>query len=367
MNSEFANYLKQKLKELGIETYAEAEKLTGVSADYISKMIRGLRIPDDTIILKLARGIGVDPGKLALIAKKDKAPEDLKPYYEPRPPFFRFKPGERMIWIGDLPFLLEVEKKLLDKAKKRKIHFRFSDESRGDIIAVNCSLVNELTINERERIDLTREEKRLRADPRLTDSEIKAMLSFLREKGLAICKAEALDRGLRRMLKILPPYDPSLEKRILLAETLTPAMKMEGAGGITPSPSVHPIPIISYADAGIGLPYTDQDYPPGASDEYLPRPNDVADPSAYALKVKGDSMSPKLDENDIVIVSPGKEAGNNTIAVVRTVGDEVYLKKVTFSGNRVILYSINTRYPPISLARDEIRFIHPVVWIKPCP
>jgi len=363
MPNEFANYLKRKLKELGIETYAEAEKLTGVSADYISKIIRGLRIPDDAIILKLARGLGLDPGELALIAKRDKAPADLKPYYEPRP-FFRFKPGDRLVWIGDLPFLLEVDKKLLAEAKRRDIRFRFTDESRGETIAVSCHLINEVEIVERERIDLAQEEKRLRADPHLREEEIKTMLSFLRERGLDICKAEALDRGLRKMLKILPPYDPSLEKRVVLVETLTKEKEEEELGRKPLSP-LPPIPIISYADAGLGRPYTDQDYPPGASDEYLPRPHDVTDPSAYALKVKGDSMSPKLDENDIVIVSPEKEAGNNSIAVVRTVSDEVYLKKVTFAGDRVILYSINPKYPPISLKRKEIKFIHPVVWIKP--
>ncbi len=72
MNSEFARFIKERLVQLSIGTYAEAEQRTGVSADYISKMVRGQRVPDE--------------GELVLLAKKARAPEELKPYFDrPRP------------------------------------------------------------------------------------------------------------------------------------------------------------------------------------------------------------------------------------------------------------------------------------------
>jgi len=372
MPFELANFLKKRFAELNISTYAEAAEITSVSADYISKIVRGIRIPEDEIIVKLAQGLKCDEGELLMLAKKDKAPDRLKRYFErPRPKFFHYKPGDRVRWIGDLPFLLELDPHLIKSAQKNDIGWKFEDLSSNNSIKVKCIITTEQEIEESEELDITSHFKRLVAESELKREDIEIMIDFFRQKGKQICRAQALDRSLRRALHLAQKYDPLIEKQVTIAAALGKGVQISPSSSYKEMKSEEKVmvresvPIISYADAGEGFDYTDQSYPVGIADEYIAKPIDLRDPSAYALRVKGDSMSPKLDEGDIIIVSPKKEAQSNNIAVIRTKKGEVYLKKVIFAQTTLWLQSINSNYPPISLGFKEVKFIHPVVWIKP--
>ena len=206
MAFELANFLKKRFVELNISTYAEAAEITGVSADYISKIMRGIRVPEDQIIIKLAQGLKCDEGELLMLAKKDKAPDRLKRYFErPRPKFFQFSTGQRVRWIGDLPFLLEVEPKLIKTARQKKIDWKFEDLSFGDIWRLKCFIKAKQIIEELEEIDINRHYRRLMAEAELKVEDIEIMVEFLRQKGGQICQAQALDRALRKALEIEPP------------------------------------------------------------------------------------------------------------------------------------------------------------------
>lgn len=372
MSFELANFLKKRFAELNISTYAEAAEITGISADYISKIVRGVRVPEDEIIIKLAQGLECDEGELLMLAKKDKAPERLKRYFaRPRPKFFHSKIGDRMRWIGDLPFLLEVDPQLIKNAQHNEIEWKLKDLSSGETIKMKCIVTADQEIEELEDLDINRHFKRLMAESELKTEEIEIMIDFLRQKGRQICRAQALDRALRKALNLQQRYDPLIEKQVMMAAALSRGIQITALSSyneIEPGEKTmvrESVPIISYADAGEGFDYTDQSYPVGIADEYIAKPIDLRDPSAYALRVKGGSMSPKLDEGDIIIVSPQKEAQSNNIAVIRTKKGKVYLKKVIFTQNVLLLQSINSNYPPISIDFKEIKFIHPVVWIKP--
>ncbi len=371
MTFELAKFLKKRFAKMGISTYAEAASITGVSADYISKIIRGIRVPEDQIIIKLAQGLEVDEGELLMLAKKDKAPDRLKRYFErPRAKFFNFKAGQRVRWIGELPFLLEVDPKLIKQAKERKLNWKFEDRSMRENMVIRC-IIGEQQIAEMESIDIIRHRQRLMAEIELKTEDIEMMIDFLSQKGKQICRAQSLDRALRKALNIEQAYDPLIEKQVIMAAALinkthgeyVSYYRKDSAGEKEKINNL--VPIISYADAGEGFNYTDQSYPVGAADEYVAKPVDLRDPSAYALRVKGDSMFPKLDEGDIIIVSPQQEAKSNKLAVVRTKKGEVYLKKVILTQNNMLLQSINPNYAPMSLSFNDIKFIHPVVWIKP--
>ncbi len=88
--------------------------------------------------------------------------------------------------------------------------------------------------------------------------------------------------------------------------------------------------------------------------------DDVKDPQAFALKVKGNSMSPKIEDGDVVIVSPAKEVHNGDIAVVR-VGGEDTLKKVKFEGNYVHLIPFNPEFEPVTVKKKDVNFVWKVV------
>jgi len=76
-----AKLIGRRLKELKVD-YAGAAKMCGISADYVSKTVRADRVPTDEILLKMARGLGLDLAKVLLAARLDKSPSEARPIYQ---------------------------------------------------------------------------------------------------------------------------------------------------------------------------------------------------------------------------------------------------------------------------------------------
>lgn len=74
----------------------------------------------------------------------------------------------------------------------------------------------------------------------------------------------------------------------------------------------------------------------------------------FALKVKGDSMSPIFIEGDIVIVKKQNDCENNEIAIVIVNGDEGTIKKVRKTEQGIILKPLNPTYDPLIFTNQEI-------------
>lgn len=77
----------------------------------------------------------------------------------------------------------------------------------------------------------------------------------------------------------------------------------------------------------------------------------------FALKVKGDSMSPVLVEDDIVIVKKQNDFENGDIVVAIINGDEATIKKGKKSDNSILLQPLNTNYEPLIFTYDEMKTI----------
>jgi phage repressor protein C with HTH and peptisase S24 domain len=133
----------------------------------------------------------------------------------------------------------------------------------------------------------------------------------------------------------------------------------EGAYDI-PRPSSK-IPIISWAQAGPGGYYEDA-YVSGFGD--INRPYDVNDQNAYALIISGDSMSPKFEPGDIVIVSPAAGVQTGDYAVIKLVDGQVLAKRVKAKNGRYVLESVNPDYGIIDCPAEEVLFMHRIVWVK---
>ncbi len=88
--------------------------------------------------------------------------------------------------------------------------------------------------------------------------------------------------------------------------------------------------------------------------------DDVKDPSAIGLVVRGQSMAPKLEEGDIIIVSPKRESRNGDICVVR-VGDEDTVKRIKFEDQFIHLIPLNRDFEPMVVHRKDVSFIWKVV------
>lgn len=116
------------------------------------------------------------------------------------------------------------------------------------------------------------------------------------------------------------------------------------------------------ADGTTNIAYDDAGLPVGASlEEPILRPEGVTDPNAYALIIKGDSMLPLIRDGRKVVVCPNDKPGEGDIAIVKVKStDKVYIKRIVFTKERVILQSFNPNYELITVPSDDIAYCYPV-------
>ncbi|MCI7600803.1 MAG: helix-turn-helix domain-containing protein [Megasphaera sp.] len=75
----------------------------------------------------------------------------------------------------------------------------------------------------------------------------------------------------------------------------------------------------------------------------------------FALQVKGDSMLPKLEEGDVVIVKKQEDVETGDIAIVLVNGDEATIKQVKKVNGGIMLYGFNPDvYEPHFYSNQQI-------------
>ena len=119
------------------------------------------------------------------------------------------------------------------------------------------------------------------------------------------------------------------------------------------------IPIKGKAMLGDNGFFEEMDYPQGAGDGYLKIYSD--DPDAYALRVVGNSMEPRIRSGEFVMIEPnqGYVAGDEVL--VRTEEGRAMIKVFMYRRDgEVRLLSVNDAHPPITLTEASVTVIHPV-------
>ena len=116
-----------------------------------------------------------------------------------------------------------------------------------------------------------------------------------------------------------------------------------------------PLPLLSSVPGGVpGLTFH-----PDYVERYI-TVDDVNDPQAFALEVKGSSMAPRIEDGDIIVVSPKHEARSGDICVVR-VNDEDTVKRVKVEDQTVYLLPLNPEYEPMAIRKRDVTFMWRVV------
>ena len=124
---------------------------------------------------------------------------------------------------------------------------------------------------------------------------------------------------------------------------------LKSIDNIIPVPTGKRIPIIGAI--ACGTPILAQENIEG----YLSiNPDDGAD---FCLVCKGDSMLPRCQNGDLVLIRKQPTGETGEIAAVR-IGDEATLKKVYRSApDQLMLIAENSDFPPIVLTKDEINTV----------
>lgn len=106
------------------------------------------------------------------------------------------------------------------------------------------------------------------------------------------------------------------------------------------SGNIYNIPVFESVSAGFGAYASDEilDYIPVV----IKNPYDVDD--TIAIKVKGDSMYPKIEDGDIIIVRKQSSVDSGDIAVLLLDNEEGLVKKVVYGSDWIELHSINPEY-----------------------
>ncbi|MEJ2367032.1 MAG: helix-turn-helix transcriptional regulator [Acidobacteriota bacterium] len=124
------------------------------------------------------------------------------------------------------------------------------------------------------------------------------------------------------------------------------------------------IPVVAFVSAGPGVEFTDQGYPAGGGMYFVERPPSFTDPHGFAVEVSGDSMTPKYEKGQVVLVDTRKRPVSGDYAVVGLTNGEKYIKRYREAGGMVVLESVNTLYDPVVVPPEEVRFAYKVVWSK---
>lgn len=74
----------------------------------------------------------------------------------------------------------------------------------------------------------------------------------------------------------------------------------------------------------------------------------------FGLRIKGDSMSPRIVEGDVVIVRQQNDAENGDLVIVLVNGDSATCKRLMKYKDGISLISFNPAYEPMTFSKDEI-------------
>lgn len=114
---------------------------------------------------------------------------------------------------------------------------------------------------------------------------------------------------------------------------------------------IYKVPVFESVSAGFGAYAVDEivDYVP----TIINNPYDVED--TIAIRVTGDSMYPKIEDGDIIIVRRQTSVDSGSIGVVLLDGGEGLVKIIEYGSTWIELRSINERYPVMRFDGAEVQ------------
>lgn len=184
--------------------------------------------------------------------------------------------------------------------------------------------------------------KRLREEKEMTQAELGKALE-ISPSAIGMYEQGRRTPDIPTLKKIASYFNVSLDYLLGNAPAKTVQQKTTGRGVR--------IPILGRVVAGIPIEAVEEilDY-----EEITPEL--AATGEFFALQVKGDSMLPKLEEGDVVIVKKQEDVETGDIAIVLVNGDEATIKQVKKVNGGIMLYGFNPDvYEPHFYSNQQIQ------------
>lgn len=116
-----------------------------------------------------------------------------------------------------------------------------------------------------------------------------------------------------------------------------------------PVPPQGMVPVIGLASAGKGVIATEDILGYESADKHY-----ADNPEYRYIKVVGDSMSPKIDDGDLVLVHYQTSVDSGSVGVFIVDGEDGYVKKVEYDTEYIHLISFNPYYPPMVFEGPDV-------------
>jgi len=128
----------------------------------------------------------------------------------------------------------------------------------------------------------------------------------------------------------------------------------------TISDRLYNIPIYETVSAGFGAAAIDSVV------EYIPLPFNTKSEAdeTLCIRVKGDSMSPKIEDGDLIQIRKQTSVDSGDVAVVLIDNEEGLVKKVEYDTDYIKLISFNPYYPPIEFKGKDVLRVYVVGKVK---
>jgi repressor LexA len=75
----------------------------------------------------------------------------------------------------------------------------------------------------------------------------------------------------------------------------------------------------------------------------------------FALRITGDSMEPRMKENDVVIVRKQSDCNDGDVAVVIVNGEDATIKRIKKRPEGIMLIPSNPRYEPMFFSNEDVQ------------
>lgn len=117
------------------------------------------------------------------------------------------------------------------------------------------------------------------------------------------------------------------------------------------------VPVVGTAQLGDDGYWHELEYPVGQGEGFVRYP--TADPNTYALRVKGDSMWPRIKPGEFVVIEPNGPLITGEEVMVQTVDGRSMIKLLISQRDGLVeLHSINGEHKPITLESAQIAKMH---------
>ncbi|MDH0894246.1 MULTISPECIES: S24 family peptidase [unclassified Pseudomonas] len=122
------------------------------------------------------------------------------------------------------------------------------------------------------------------------------------------------------------------------------------------------IPVLGKAMLGDSGFFEVMDYPTGQGDGYLHAIS--TDPAAYAVRVVGHSMRPRIKDGEFVVIEPSKSPRPGDEVLIRTHSGRCMVKEYLYHRNGAYcLGSVNEEVGNIYINDEDVAVLHPVAGI----